>query len=188
MQTAPEVAVLEAGRPVDRELSAGQKHLYQISLAEDQYLRVEIQQDMNLVVSLRLPSGENLPWAFEGQVFQRDWEFGHVAESSGIYRLEVSSGAKSPVGHYVISVKELRPATDNDRAYHLSRKFFAEYWRLHREGKYLEARGFLMHSLEIREKLLGPDHLYVAVTLGHWHPIMKTRVTMRLPRGFGCVS
>src|SRR5262249_432590 len=41
-QNLQEVVALERDRPVERELAGGQKHTYQITLTEGQYVKVEV--------------------------------------------------------------------------------------------------------------------------------------------------
>jgi len=58
-QGSAEVAALELGKLIEREIVGGQKHSYTILLLEGQYMRVEIKpQGINLGVTLQLPDGE----------------------------------------------------------------------------------------------------------------------------------
>lgn len=165
-QSAPDVTTLESGRPFERELSGGQRHVYRIPVSEGQYLKVEIRpRGADVGVMLQSPSGEKtqpyVPFGNDQQVLVMGW----VAETSGDVRLEVYTREKA-TGRYEIRLAELRAATDDDRALHQARKFFLESTRLMREARFAEVRGLLERALEIREKVLGPDDLLVAETLG----------------------
>lgn len=120
---------------------------------------------MDVGVLLQSPSGEKTqpyaPFGNDQEVLVMGW----VAETSGDLRLEVYTRAKA-TGRYGIRLAELRAATENDRALHQARKFFIEYARLRGEARFAEARVPLERALEIREKVLGPDDLLVAETLG----------------------
>ena len=166
-QGAPEeVATLELGQPVEREISGGQKHIYQIPLAEGQHVTVVLrQQGINVGVTLRVPGGEAIPLV-EGLVGPPELTFGRVAEAAGIHQFDVYARAKTPTGRYEIRITELRPATENDRELQRARNIFAEAYRLHRQGRYLEARPLLIEALKIREKIWGPDAPLIAPTLG----------------------
>lgn len=162
---AQDVVVLQARVPVERQLAGGQVHNYDVSLSKGQFVRVEIkQQGIDLAVSVQSPAGETTavlePFRMATERF-----FELVAESTGRYRVQVHAGAKASQGRYQICIAELRLANENDRALQEAQRLFLEYFRLHRQGRFAEARPLLMRSLEIREKVLGPDHLVVATTL-----------------------
>jgi CHAT domain-containing protein len=114
---------------------------------------------------MQSPGGEKtqpyVPFGNDQEVLVMGW----VAETSGDLRLEVYTRAKA-TGRYEIRLAELRAATENDRALHQARKFFLAYARLRDEARFAEARVPLERALEIRERVLGPDDLLVAETLG----------------------
>jgi CHAT domain-containing protein len=114
---------------------------------------------------MQSPGGEKtqpyVPFGNDREVLVMGW----VAETSGELRLEVYTRAKA-AGRYEIRLAELRAATENDRALHQARKFFLDYARLRGEARFADARVPLERALEIREKVLGPDDLLVAETLG----------------------
>jgi hypothetical protein len=57
----PEAPSLELGRPVERELQAGQRHLYQLALSPGQYLRVSVaQRGVDVAVALFGPDDKRL--------------------------------------------------------------------------------------------------------------------------------
>src|SRR5262249_40223739 len=86
-----------------------------------------------------------------------------VAETEGDFRLVVQPRQKAaPAGAYEIRIEELRAATDNDRALQEARKLFKKAIDLRNAGKYDEALPYFESALEIRERMLGPDHLDVS--------------------------
>jgi len=108
--------VLEPGKPIERELSAGQRHSYRIALSEGQYVELEIrQQGIEVGVSLKLPNGKTLP-IYSPFGNKPDLSFTRVAESTGIYQCDVYASSKAPPGRYKIRIAELHPATESERA------------------------------------------------------------------------
>lgn len=162
---AQEATTLELEKPIEREFSGGQKHVYRIALQEGQFFKIEVKQKgIDVGVDIQLPNGE-VDNIFQPFGNQQDLNFTWMSESPGIYRTIIYASAKAPAGHYEIRLAELRPATENDRELQQARNLFAEYARLERESRYLEARVPLTRAFEIREKVLGPDHPFVAETL-----------------------
>jgi CHAT domain-containing protein len=160
------VTALELDKPIEREISGGQKHLYQIPLSEGQHVTVVIRrQGINVGVTLRVPGGQTFPLLDGIFAGPPEWTFRQVAESSGVYQLDVYARAKAPTGRYEIRITELRPATENDRDLQRARKLWWESRRLDLQGRHFEARPPLIESLKIHEKVLGPDDPFVAVTL-----------------------
>jgi CHAT domain-containing protein/Tfp pilus assembly protein PilF len=160
-----EVARLELGVALKRELAGRQKHTYEVELSAGQYLKIEIRQHgINLAATLRMPDGgtRKVLDVF-GSTQERSVEL--IAESPGVYRLDVYAGQKASPGSYEIRIAELRIATKDDQALQTARKLFNQAFMLNRDGKYLEARPLLIRALQIREKVLGPDDFLVAITL-----------------------
>src|ERR1700722_2267709 len=166
-QNQQESTPLELDKPMERELAGGQRHKYQIALTQGQFMRVEIKEKgISVGVTFQLADGTmNDSWApFGGG--QEIKTVSQVAESPGIYRFDVYTVTKAPIGRYEIQLVILRPATETDLALHQARKLFMDYIRMRNQGAWAEARPLLMRSLEIRERVLGPDDLLVATTIG----------------------
>ena len=162
-----ESTVLEPGKTIDRELAGGQRHHYQVSLSEGQFLKLEIRDHgTDVGVLVRIPSGASMnPWQPVGEPFDVK-PVSQVAEVSGVYRIEIYPAAKAPPGRYEISISELRPANQDDRALQEARNLFRTYVGLRNQGKWTEALPYIQRVLAIRERVLGPDNLLVATTLG----------------------
>ncbi len=111
------VIPLEPGAPVTRELNGGQSEAFAIQLDSGQFLRLAVEQ-IGIDVTLNLlDPADRLVVYLDGP----NGRFGPediavMAESSGIYRLEVRSpSATAAAGKYKISIVSLRPPTDADR-------------------------------------------------------------------------
>ena len=89
---AQEATPLEAGKSIEREITGGQSHRYQITLAAGAYLHVEaVERGVNVTLVLRGPDGAQLAeMNAAGTTFLEElsWE----AESGGAYALEVRVG------------------------------------------------------------------------------------------------
>src|SRR5215475_5782008 len=89
---APELVV---GRPVHSEIAAGQTRTYRIALPAGQFVLITVRQHGNdLVETLIAPGGDlvarfDSAWESDGS---DQVEF--VAETSGVYRIEVSAKVK----------------------------------------------------------------------------------------------
>ncbi len=166
-QNQQESIPLELDKPIERELAGGQRHKYQIALTQGQYMRVEIREKgISVGATFQLADGTMAyPWAPSGGG-QEIKAVAQVAESPGIYRFDVYTVTNAPIGRYEIQLVILRPATETDLALHRARKLFTDYIRIRNQGGWLEARPLLIRSLEIRERVLGPDDLSVATAIG----------------------
>lgn len=112
-----EVRLLEPGKPIEREMSAGQLHPYTLTLKTGQYLQHFVEQrGINVALTLLAPDGAKLK-EVNGQRFRQGIERLYwVSDSAGIYRLEVRAIEKdAPAGRYHVRVEEIRDATEKDR-------------------------------------------------------------------------
>ena len=158
-QTSParEIITLELAKPIERELSVGQRHAYEVALTKGQFISVSIKlRGSGLRVTLQPPNGSPIEVFGSATPVQQIF-FYRVAETSGIYRITVHAWGKAPAGRYEIHLAELRMATEEDRALQEARELIEESIRLNREGRYDDARPRLIRALEIREKAAGPE-------------------------------
>jgi tetratricopeptide (TPR) repeat protein len=131
-QGASDVRGLDDGKPIERELSGGESHTYQLNVATGQYARVIVdQKGIDVVVSLFGPDGK-LITAVDNPNGSQGAETVHItAEATGIYRLEVTSFEKAAhPGLYQAKLEELRQATQADRDRLTARRDFDEAERL----------------------------------------------------------
>src|SRR5215471_3259964 len=159
-----ETRLLEPGKAIKRGLAGADSHIYQIVLSADQFLKVIIeQQGIDVVAQLSGPDGEQIAEFDEESRNQGQELASFVAEANGVYWLTVRPRLKNaPAGGYEIRIEELRAAKDNDRALQEARKLYKKAIDLRSAAKYDEALPYFEGALEIRERILGPDHLDVS--------------------------
>lgn len=123
-----DVRVLKLNEPIERELSGGQSHAYQISLAADQFLYVLVdQRGIDVVVALFDPNGKRLTEVDSPNGTQGPEPVYWITETSGIYKLEVRSLDKdAAVGRYEAKIGELRTAKAQDKSRVAANQIFAE--------------------------------------------------------------
>lgn len=164
-ETQQEISMLEQNQRVERDIASGQKHSYEILLSKREYVRMEVKwREINLGISLQLPDGKVLPLQ-DPLGLHRELNIEQVAESEGIYRINVYTGKRTASGRYVIQIAERHPATEDELSLQRARDLYQEYVRLMREGRQKEGRPLLTQALEIQERAAGPDSLPVASTL-----------------------
>ena len=108
---------LAAGASVTRELSGGQTHSYQVTLAQGQCLEAIVEQrGIDVVVVVFAPGGQKVIEVDSPNGTQGPEPVLIVAETSGDYRLEVRSLEKSASpGRYEAKLVAIREATQADR-------------------------------------------------------------------------
>jgi CHAT domain-containing protein/Tfp pilus assembly protein PilF len=165
-QEAP-AQLLEQGIPIERELVGGQSHSYQITLTEGQYVDLGIEQrGIDVTVKLFGPDGNPIAEFDSESRIQGQESVSLVAEAAGSFRLIVQAKLKNAApGRYRIWMGGARAATADDRALQKARRLHMESIRLRSAGKYGEAQLPAERALEIRERILGPEHPDVAVTI-----------------------
>src|SRR5206468_4163815 len=106
----PDIRKLEVAKPIERELQGGESHTYEITLAAGQYLNMVVdQRGIDVAVQVVAPGGERLMEVDSPNGAQGDEPVMLIAETAGVYRLNVVSLEKdAPAGKYEIRVKELR--------------------------------------------------------------------------------
>jgi CHAT domain-containing protein/Tfp pilus assembly protein PilF len=162
-----QIRQLEPGKPIERELAADQPHSYQMTLAAGQYVKLLVdQRGIDVVVKLFGPDGKQLIEANSERRQQGQETVSWVAEEAGSYRLDVLAKQKdAAAGRYEIQMVELHVATEDDHALHEAWRLSAAIVRLYRASKYDQARRLGEHALEIRERVLGPEHPDVVPSL-----------------------
>ena len=161
------VTVLEVGKAVARELSGGEKHVYQLALPTGQHVKLEIKSEkIRTGMAVQGPDGSTIK-SITLAAIALDPEFSFVSASSGNHLVTIYTTEKASPGRYELRITEFRVATENDKALYQANKSFAEYSRLARDGRYSEALPGLLGVVEIRERVLGSDHPLVGLTLSH---------------------
>jgi CHAT domain-containing protein len=154
-----DIHALEPGKPIRRELAGEQRHTYRIRLKANQFMNAIIEQDgIDVVARLLGPDGKEI-MEFDSESRQRGQEMvSQVAEVEGDYLLIVEPKLKAAAGAYEIQISELRAATENDSKLQEASNLYNKAVVLYRSGKYNEALSPLERALEIRDRVLGPDH------------------------------
>jgi tetratricopeptide (TPR) repeat protein len=134
-QSARDVSPLEPGKPVEREMAAGESHYYRCALVAGQYARLTLdRKSADLVLIVSRPDGEKITEAKGGSP-QEPLGVVLVAKVSGAHRLEVRSLAKAGApARYTLSIAELRAATDEDHSRVAAAKVYTEAMRLLEQG------------------------------------------------------
>ena len=173
---AQEILALEAGKTVEREIGGGQKQQFQIKATMGEFVGVRIgQRGVDVSERLFAPDGK-LTATFDDEVRPQEKEYANfIAGTTGVYRLEVTAIAKNATGRYEILLMERREAAEQERQVYEARKLSTEASLLNRAGKYEEARTLAARALEISEKALGRDHVYVAYLLNQLGHIQRSR-------------
>jgi CHAT domain-containing protein/Tfp pilus assembly protein PilF len=133
---AGKLAVLEPGKPVERELRGGETHSYGIEAQAGQFLHAIVDQlgidvaltlygpDGKLIASMDSPNGEH---GLE--------QISTIAESNGTFRLNIASGDKNTLpGRYRVLINPLRAPKDADRARISAERMFFEGIQLQVQG------------------------------------------------------
>jgi tetratricopeptide (TPR) repeat protein len=123
-----DIDVLVPGLTVERALRGGEEHLYQITLAAGQYLRVAFRERCG-IISLTLfgPNAERISELDELNSSRGEGIVSVVAAISGAYKLRVylpqKYGGPFP---YEVKIEELRPKTPEDETRVAAEKGFIE--------------------------------------------------------------
>jgi len=129
-----EVVELKEGSPIEREISAGAKHTYLITLKANQYLNVVVEQfGVNVEVNLFDLKKEKIAtldwWWREGT--ESLWA---LVETTGAYELEISASSRpAEMGRYRVRVEKLadwQQASAADRNFVTAHRKFAEATKL----------------------------------------------------------
>jgi CHAT domain-containing protein/tetratricopeptide (TPR) repeat protein len=122
--------LLTPGKPLTRELSAGEVHAYRVALDAGQYFQALAEQHgMDASVTLAAPDGRVL---VRLDCRRREpTPVSIITDSSGDYRLEVRSlEERGTGGRYELRIAEIRSATATDEYRIAAERYFAEGERL----------------------------------------------------------
>lgn len=169
-KNSPELVALELNQPIEGELAANEKRSYQITLAENQYVLVTVEQrGIDVVVRVFNQTDERA-------MVQRDLisktdgseKINFVAAKAGVYRLEIEAKMPPPVtGNYTVRLAEVRSPTAKELRLEEARRLHNESFLLWKAGKFAEAMPIAERSLEIRENELGAEDLDVAASFAN---------------------
>jgi CHAT domain-containing protein/Tfp pilus assembly protein PilF len=157
---------LAPGRAVEREISGGERQSFQVVAAAGQFVGVAVRQEgVDVGEKVFAPGGELLA-EFNSEVRLRGEERADfVAEAAGVYRLEVEGQVRGTSGRYEIRLTETRAANEHERALDEAHRLSTRALDLRAVARYDEALPLVERALELSEKELGPEHVYVAYLL-----------------------
>jgi CHAT domain-containing protein/Tfp pilus assembly protein PilF len=166
-QNTQEIITLERGKSVERELTGGQKHSYQIDLAEGEYASIEIDsRGISAAIRLFDPTGEVITQDNADPSAPSKKTLELVAEAAGRYRLDVEGKSSSPHAQtYAIRLTAISPAPEKELWLYQARRAYSKALTLWQGGKYDEGLVSAEKALALRERALGPDHPEVARSL-----------------------
>jgi tetratricopeptide (TPR) repeat protein len=123
-----DVPELVVGTPQERELKGGERHVYRLVLAADQYLRLVVEQHgIDVVVRLFGPDGRQLVEMDSPTGTQGAETVSFIADVGGTYRVEIAPLEREAApGRYIVRMEELRPAAERDRTRIAAERAFAE--------------------------------------------------------------
>jgi CHAT domain-containing protein/tetratricopeptide (TPR) repeat protein len=157
---------LEYNKPIERELSFGKIHEYQISLSANQYSKITIEQK-GLDISGKLLDMDRtvLVQADVIKTLQGIETIETVAKTTGIYRLQINIRDLRKDGKYEVRQVELRDASKKDIAVDDARRLFTQANSLWLKRKCSEALPIVSKSIEIFERELGANDKLVGKSL-----------------------
>jgi CHAT domain-containing protein/Tfp pilus assembly protein PilF len=160
--------VLTPGASIEDELVPGQKRVFQISVTEAQYATLIVEQrGIDVLIDLLGPDGKRI-YQVDSTGPQESEKAEVIDQPPGDYRLVVApANAGATAGRFVIRFVELRACTQDERSLQEARRLQGQSFQLMRSGKYDDAVPPGERALEIRERILGVDHLDVAASLYH---------------------
>ena len=107
---------LQVGTPIDRQLGPGQSHTFSVTLEENMFIQVVVEQrGIDVMVKVSNPEGKSLgdfdtPNGAEGPE-----NISFVSTAAGTYRIIVAPlNQDAPEGQYQIKIIELREATEQE--------------------------------------------------------------------------
>ncbi len=115
-QAHPEVTTLEIGKTIERDIAGGEMHAYGLTLPAGAYAYVNVDQGNISVAISVFVDGQRLRVVDIFGVGATE-KFSLIADRATTYRFEVLAPDKlSERAKYAITVKELRPAIEQDKA------------------------------------------------------------------------
>jgi len=109
-----DVITLEVGKPIERELKAGEANRYQIDLLAGQFMRVVTEQLVGDVMVRVIDPEEKILVEVDTPYSRSPEWLSFIAETGGVYHIEVLSTAKDVPGKYRIKLADLRMAGDDE--------------------------------------------------------------------------
>lgn len=128
------VRLLTPGERIERQLSSGETHSYQIALTASQYLHTVIEQSgIDVGVAIYGPSGQKI---VEFKCRERGpTPVSLIADDTQTFRLEIRAVEAASAGSYKLQVDSVRPGTAEDKTRVAAERAFATGDQLRAEWK-----------------------------------------------------
>ncbi len=153
IQNPPETA-LEPGKKIERETARGEKQIFQVAFAADQYEKIIVEQKgVDIIAKILDADGKSVAeydseWRVNGA---ETIEFTNGAAQT--YRVEISPKYKMlPAGKFEINFAESRPATEKDKSLQEARNLYNQAVASRRAGKSPAAIPLAVRASEIFER------------------------------------
>jgi tetratricopeptide (TPR) repeat protein len=167
---------LELGKPIERDIAGGQTQSFRVKLSKDQFAGLSIQRrGIDVVEQLLGP---------DGKVYARfasEWRsnvtesVGFVAETSGVYQLDVKAPVRGSTGSYEIRIMEIRAATDPDRWLNEAHRLSTAATTISGAGKLDDAIVMETRAIELAEKASGQDDAFVGLLLNELGSLQRNK-------------
>ncbi|MDX6405799.1 MAG: hypothetical protein QOH70_3254 [Blastocatellia bacterium] len=159
--------VLEKGKSVQANLRQGESTSYAIRLTQGQYVHVLIeQQGFDLKASVSDRTKKEIIRVDSANRLRGPEEIEFVAETSGQFLVKVEAAKYgSAGGRYQLHVADVHEANEKEKELHRARILHDKSVNLKDKGEYDEALKVAEQALNIRENILGKEHLEVASSL-----------------------
>ncbi len=121
---------LVANSIIRRELSAAEKHSYNLTLDVRQYFGAVVYQNgLGVLVTVYGPGGQKIASPHSRQ--DGTTPISLISAAAGVYRLEISAGeSDAPTGSYELKVREIRESTIDDKRRVAAEEFASSAERL----------------------------------------------------------
>ena len=132
---APEVRTLIPSEILTRHMDAGAKHVYELTLAAQQFVEIVVEQK-GIDVEVRAISPDRTLYVLTDNPngFYGRETVSIAAPLSGTYRIEVSSDKAYPAGDYELKVEGPRPASASDEKRVIAERLFGDAQKLRRDA------------------------------------------------------
>ena len=162
-----QTATIEPGQFVDRDISGGQFHAYEISMTAGQCVNLIVHQRGIDVAIAVLDSNDNVVANFDSQKSQQGEEKALlVADTTTKYRFTVRPIYRgAPAGRYQLRAGEMRLTEERDRTLFEAHRSATTADRQMEAGQYDDAILAGARALELADKALGSEDAYIALLL-----------------------
>jgi CHAT domain-containing protein/Tfp pilus assembly protein PilF len=175
--TPQEVQALEKGKIIEGRLAKDESRTFALHLEQGQYLNLMIeQQDFDVTVVVTDPDNREVMTVDSANRMRGPERIELTAEASGVFKVRVKAAKYgSSGGQYKIQLIELRASSENERRLWEARKLHDASVVLKDKGEYDNAIKLAGQALDIRERLLGKEHLDVATSLNDQGEILNQK-------------